>query len=121
MHTETTMIRCLKNNVNAYNLPYVSIKEEEINGAKVKVLYYGQNKTERNIIKEYLDNPKVQAFNPLCFGNDNKRIENIQTAYNFLSEKEEWLEKAYFYTVDEPMTKDKLDETISDAKNIKSI
>ena len=98
----------LENNVNAYNMPYVGEAE------------FGVNKDERAIIREYLDNPKVQAFNPIGFSKA-PTTSNITSAYNFLSEKEEWLDKAYFYTVDEPMDKTKLDRVRSDATLIKSI
>ena len=94
----------LENKFNAYNMPYVD--EAEYNN--------------RAVISAYLDDPRVQAFNPIGFSKA-PTTENITRAYNFLSQKEEWLEKAYFYTVDEPMDKAKLDTVRNHANLIKSI
>ena len=94
----------LENKINAYNMPYVD--EAEFNN--------------RSVITAYLDDPRVQAFNPIGYSKA-PTTENITRAYNFLSQKEEWLEKAYFYTVDEPMDKNALEKVKSHAKLIKSI
>ncbi len=58
---------------------------------------------------EYLNNPRVQAFQPLGWA---KEIVpwKVANAYAFLSQKEEWLEKAYFYPVDEPGSVSRLDD-----------
>ena len=94
----------LENKMNAYNMPYVD--EAEFNN--------------RAVITAYLDDPRVQAFNPIGYSK-NPTVENITRAYNWLSQKEEWLEKAYFYTVDEPMDKTALDRVRSHAQMIKSV
>ncbi len=94
----------LENKFNAYNMPYVD--EAEYNN--------------RAVISAYLDDPRVQAFNPIGFSKDPTNS-NITRAYNFLSQKQEWLEKAYFYTVDEPMDKNALEKVKSHANLIKSI
>lgn len=58
---------------------------------------------------EYLNNPRVQAFQPLGWS---KEIApwKVANAYNFLSQNEEWMEKAYFYPVDEPGSVTRLDD-----------
>ncbi|MBP5207004.1 MAG: DUF4091 domain-containing protein, partial [Clostridia bacterium] len=94
----------LENKVNAYNMPYVD--EAEFNN--------------RAVITAYLDDPRVQAFNPIGYSKAPTN-DNITRAYNFLSAKDEWLEKAYFYTVDEPMDKTALERVKSHANLIKSI
>ena len=99
----------LENKVNAYGLPYV--REAE---------YGGGDSFEVGVIKEYLDDPRVQAFNPIGYSKAPTN-DNITRAYNFLSVKDEWLEKAYFYTVDEPMDKNALDKVRNHANLIKSI
>ncbi len=60
----------------------------------------------------YLNNPRVQAFLALGWktagklmsedGSGNKFGEAAANAYNSLSQNPEWLDKAYFYPVDEP-------------------
>ncbi len=82
----------LDNRICAYTLPY----SEEGTFSDSRIL-------------EYLDNPRVTAFNPLGWKVEATES-NVTAAYNFLSQKQEWLDKAYFYLVDEPMTKDHLDE-----------
>ena len=62
-----------------------------------------------NGIVEYLDNPRVVAFQPLGFSKPLNGT-NVTNAYNFLSQKQEWLDKAYFYPVDEPLTVQRLDD-----------
>ena len=58
---------------------------------------------------EYLDNPRVVAFQPLGFSKE-LTASNVSNAYAFLSQKQEWLDKAYFYPVDEPLTVGRLDD-----------
>ncbi len=58
---------------------------------------------------EYLNNPRVQAFQPLGWSKELVPWK-VAEAYNFLSQKEEWLEKAYFYPVDEPGSVSRLDD-----------
>lgn len=60
-------------------------------------------------VAEYLDNPRVVAFQPLGFGKE-LTATNVANAYAFLSQKQEWLDKAYFYPVDEPLTVDRLND-----------
>ncbi len=99
----------LENKINAYGMPYVNEAE-----------YGNGNDFEVSVITSYLDDPRVQAFNPIGFSKA-PTTANITRAYNFLSQKREWMEKAYFYTVDEPMGKDKLDQVRNDANLIRSI
>ena len=99
----------LENKINAYGMPYVN-----------EAAYGNGDDFEVSVIKSYLDDPRVQAFNPIGYSKA-PNTSNITRAYNFLSQKEEWMEKAYFYTVDEPMGKDKLDQVRNDATLIKSI
>lgn len=58
---------------------------------------------------EYLDNPRVVAFQPLGFSKQ-LNAGNTANAYAFLSQKQEWLDKAYFYPVDEPLTVQRLND-----------
>lgn len=98
----------LENKINAYSMPYV------------KKADYGEGDFERETIISYLNDPRVQAFNPIGWKTD---LSNsvLQRAYNFLSQNPEWLKKAYFYTNDEPMTKAQLDDVIDNAQWIKSV
>ncbi len=87
----------LENRVCAYTLPYAT-----------------KGTFSDSRILEYLDNPRVTAFNPLDWKTfDFDRIsystELVRIAYEFLSQKPEWLAKSYFYIVDEPGNKDALD------------
>ncbi|MBO4422392.1 MAG: DUF4091 domain-containing protein [Clostridia bacterium] len=99
----------LENKINAYGMPYVN-----------EAQYGGSNSFEIETVKAYLDDPRVQAFNPIGYSKA-PTTDNITRAKNFLSQKAEWLEKAYFYTVDEPANKTQLDRVRSDAQLIKSI
>ncbi|MBQ7379614.1 MAG: DUF4091 domain-containing protein [Clostridia bacterium] len=69
-------------------------------------------------IVEYLDNPRVTAFQALGWKTD-LNATNVSNAYAFLSQKQEWLDKAYFYPVDEPADKDMLDRIVSNADLLK--
>lgn len=75
----------LANRVCAYTLPYD------------KGGYFSDSR-----IKEYLDNPRVVAFNPLGWAVRDNLENRIPAAYAFLSQKQEWLDKSYFYLEDEP-------------------
>ncbi len=75
----------LANRVCAYTLPYD------------KGGYFSDSR-----IKEYLDNPRVVAFNPLGWSVRDNLENRIPAAYAFLSQKQEWLDKSYFYLEDEP-------------------
>lgn len=66
-------------------------------------------------ILDYLNNPRVVAFNPIGWKTD-ITAENAASAYEFLKQDPKWLEKAYFYTVDEPMGMDALNNVIEDGK-----
>ena len=59
-------------------------------------------------ILDYLNNPRVTAFNPIGW-KEEVTASNVQAAYAFLSQNPEWLDKAYFYIVDEPLNKQDLD------------
>lgn len=56
----------------------------------------------------YVKNPRVVAFQPTGWSKQ-LTVGGIQTAYETLSENQEWLDKAYFYPVDEPGNVEKLD------------
>lgn len=58
---------------------------------------------------EYLDNPRVVAFQPLGFSKE-LNASNVSNAYAFLSQNPQWLNKAYFYPVDEPLNVGRLDD-----------
>lgn len=58
---------------------------------------------------KYLNNPRVQAFQPLGWSKELVPWK-VANAYAFLSQQEEWLEKAYFYPVDEPGSVSRLDD-----------
>ncbi len=75
----------LANRVCAYTLPYDK----------------GGYFTDSRIV-EYLNNPRVTAFNPLGWSVRDNLENRIPAAYAFLSQKQEWLDKAYFYLEDEP-------------------
>ena len=81
----------LVNRICAYTLPYST------KGAF----------TDSRIV-EYLNNPRVTAFNPIGW-KEEVTADCVQSAYEFLSQKQEWLDKAYFYIVDEPANKQQLD------------
>ncbi len=76
----------LENRICSYNIPYNSADG----------LF-----TDDRVI-EYLDNPRVTAFQALNFKTDLTDA-NVAAAYNYLSQKQEWLDKAYFYPIDEPL------------------
>ena len=99
----------LENKVNAYNLPYLNTNKGETNPY-----------TDKRI-RKYLDDPRVQAFNPVGFGFENFNEERVQKAYDYLSEKEEWLEKAYFYPVDEPLNIEMLNKLVASGEIVKRI
>ena len=82
----------LANRICAYTLPYSE----------------GGYFTDSRII-EYLDNPRVTAFNPLGWAVRDNLENRIPAAYAFLSQKQEWLDKAYFYLEDEPLNLAALD------------
>ena len=85
----------LENRVNCYTLPYAK---------------RGQFWDER--VKQYLDDPRMNAFtlawkiHPEATQNDTNLRAYIQAAYNMVSQKQEWLDKAYFYPDkgDEPLS-----------------
>ncbi len=81
----------LSNRVCAYSLPY-----NNANDAGSVDLYADER------ILEYLNNPRVVAFNPINWKNHSYTDDTIKDAYAFLSQKQEWLDKSYFYIVDEP-------------------
>ena len=82
----------LANRICAYTLPYD------------KGGYFTDSR-----IEEYLNNPRVTAFNPLGWAVRDNLENRIPAAYAFLSQKQEWLDKAYFYLEDEPLNTVALD------------
>lgn len=83
----------LENRFNAYDIPFNTEGDKKGTYADPRVI-------------QYLDNPRVTAFQALGW-KTKLTAENIQNAYSFLSQKQEWLDKAYFYPIDEPI--DELD------------
>ena len=88
----------LENRICAYTLPYSD-----------------QGAYENEILQEYVKNPRVVAFNPIGWKVD-PNAANVSSAYAYLSQDPEWLAKAYFYHVDEPLTVEMLDHVIADGK-----
>ncbi len=82
----------LANRVCAYTLPYAT-----------------KGTFSDSRVLEYLNNPRVTAFNPIDWKNHSYNDDTIKAAYAFLSQKQEWLDKSYFYIVDEPGNKEALD------------
>ncbi len=93
----------LANRVCAYTLPYAT-----------KGTY------EDARIIEYLNNPRVVAFNPIDWKNHTYNDDTIKSAYAFLSQKQEWLDKAYFYIVDEPGNIEALDKINAAGEQLKA-
>ncbi len=88
----------LANRVCAYSLPYNNAF------APGDTDLYADER-----IVEYLNNPRVVAFNPINWKNHKYNADTIKKVYSFLSQKQEWLDKSYFYIVDEPADKEALD------------
>ncbi len=101
----------LENKVNAYTMPYATKGE-----------FNSLTDEELEIVKGYLNDPRVQAFNPLGWKTQLTE-QNLRESCEFLSQDPKWLEKAYFYpdSNDEPMTKAQLNSVIENAKFIKSV
>ena len=85
----------LENRICAYTLPYSD-----------------RGSFEDPRVQAYVDDPRVVAFNPIGWKVD-PTAENVAAAYRYLSQKQEWLDKAYFYVVDEPLTLEMLDRVNS--------
>ncbi len=82
----------LANRVCSYTLPYAT-----------------QGTFTDSRVIEYLNNPRVTAFNPIDWKNHSYTDDTVKAAYAFLSQKQEWLDKSYFYIVDEPANQEALD------------
>lgn len=85
-----------------YQLYYDYMLENRICGYDIP--YNDNNGTfsdER--VYPYLDNPRVTAFQAIGWKTD-LTDGKISRAYATLSAKQEWLDKAYFYPIDEPNT-----------------
>lgn len=96
----------LENRICGYNLPQIVSTNDDSQLANAY--------SERSGINEYLNNPRVVAFNPTGWGK--AFTENrVKISHNYLSQNPEWIKKAYFYTVDEPMGKPQLDKVNADA------
>ena len=104
----------LENKVNCYRLPYMDDSA-------------GANPFPDSRVQKYLNDPRVQCFNPVSYGYEKANETRILGAYNYLKNNPEWLAKAYFYPVDEPVyrrrinTEHTLDELIEKGNLIKSI
>ena len=85
----------LENRVCAYDIPGAQYQE----GSGI----YTES------MMAYVQNPRVVAFQPTGWAKA-LSANGIKTAYETLSQNPEWLEKAYFYPVDEPGSVAKLDE-----------
>lgn len=85
----------LENRVCAYDIPGVQYQ----NGSGVYT----------DSMMEYVKNPRVVAFQPTGWSKA-LSADGIKTAYEALSQNPEWLEKAYFYPVDEPGNVGKLND-----------
>lgn len=72
-------------------------------------------------VDKYLNDPRVQCFNPVGFGTDQVTQARVQNAYNYLKQNPEWLKKAYFYPVDEPDSDAKLNKLIELGNLIKGV
>ncbi|MBQ1233815.1 MAG: DUF4091 domain-containing protein [Clostridia bacterium] len=83
----------LENRVCAYSLPF-----DNENGS-----------FSANGIMDYVNNPRVVAFQPLGWSKE-LNASNVAKAYSVLSQNPEWLAKAYFYPVDEPLNVGRLDD-----------
>ncbi len=94
----------LENKINCYTLPYAK------RGA------YWDDRVE-----QFLDDPRMTAFTLTWKTTFNE--EYLQAAYNRISKKQSWLDRAYFYPDkdDEPLTVAALNNIISHAKTIKKI
>ena len=92
----------LENRICAYNLPYYS-EDGSFSDPRVR---------------EYVENPRVVAFQPVGF-KGNVNADTAKTSYNYLSQNPAWLEKAYFYPVDEPADVSMLDDIRHYAKVLK--
>lgn len=91
----------LENRVCAYNLPYNQRGE------------FGSG------CVEYLNNPRVVAFNPAGWKVDIS-ADSVSKIYSYLKTKQSWLDKAVFYVVDEPQNKTQLDNVINAGKILKA-
>lgn len=68
----------LENKVNAYDLPYMNMSDD--------------NPYTDPRIEKYLNDPRVQCFNPVGFSKFTSA--RVQYAYNYLSKNAEWLKKS---------------------------
>lgn len=93
----------LENRVCAYNLP---------------VSLMGPVET----LTEYLDNPRVNSFRIGDFSySGSLPTVSLKGIYRKLSVKPEWLDKAYFYYVDEPRDMAQLDEILAGYEEISAV
>ena len=99
----------LENKVNAYRLPYFDDDAGH------------ENPFNDSRVQKYLNDPRVQCFNPVGYGTDHVTRARVQNAYNYLKQNPEWLAKAYFYPVDEPLNQGMLDNLVNLGNMIKSI
>ena len=99
----------LENKVNCYRLPYTDDNKDN------------PNPFTDSRVEKYLNDPRVQCFNPVGYGTDHVTQARVQNAYNYLKQNPEWLAKAYFYPVDEPLNQGMLDNLINLGNMIKGV
>lgn len=69
-------------------------------------------------INDYLNNPRVVAFNPVGWQTELTQSK-VEKTYSYLSKNKGWLSKAVFYVVDEPENKAALDKVIAAGELLK--
>lgn len=69
---------------------------------------------------EYMSDPRVTSFCITGYGSD-MTDDEIRAVYNKLSQNEEWLDKAYFYYVDEPLEMTKLNQLKSAGERLENL
>lgn len=88
-----------------YKYYYDYLLENRICGYDIPYNKFSGDFSDSRVL-EYLNNPRVTAFQALGWRksvtNDLLNADAVARAYNFLKQNEEWLEKSYFYPIDEP-------------------
>lgn len=67
---------------------------------------------------EYLNDPRVRVF---TIGSGEVDEETLRARYNKIKDNPEWLAKAVYYSLDEPTTRDMLDELASRSAKVREI
>lgn len=105
------------NSINQYD-PDSSKKEYYdfmLDNYRVNCFYLPYNLTNSKV-DQYLDNPKIQNFRVRTSSQS-----QMQEDYEKLSQNQEWMDKHFFYPMDEPDTPEKLAQSLSVISTIKSI